>query len=219
MAKINYVFQNESGTNLNRYRAINVETGEDVVFDLLRGGNISIVGTPLDAEHLNPLIEAINEFASALIVEDTYVDVGSWGKKLSFYGKSGERPTYNDDNLLAYMSDVNKKIGFEMSLVTVPASRSNVTTIDITFAYYFEIELVSYDGDSNELRVLANNNAEVYRQVQNGEIFKIIGSDGGTIFINNNRSFSAQGSIGIQLVADSEEGSCEMKFMIRRYYE
>ena len=60
MAKINWVFQNESGTNLNRYIATNVNTGEQVTFDLLRGGNISIIGTPLNAENLNQLISAIN---------------------------------------------------------------------------------------------------------------------------------------------------------------
>lgn len=61
MAKINWVFQDEQGTNLNRYRATNVETGEEVVFDLLRGGNVSVVGTPLNAEKLNSLISAIND--------------------------------------------------------------------------------------------------------------------------------------------------------------
>lgn len=61
MAKINWVFQDEQGTNLNRYRATNVETGEEVVFDLLRGGNISVVGTPLNAENLNSLVNAIND--------------------------------------------------------------------------------------------------------------------------------------------------------------
>lgn len=61
MAKINWVFQNESGTNLNRYRAINVATNEEVVFDLFRNGSISIVGTPLSAENLNQLINAIND--------------------------------------------------------------------------------------------------------------------------------------------------------------
>ena len=61
MAKINWVFQDEQGTNLNRYRATNVETGEEVVFDLLRGGNINVVGTPLNAEKLNSLVNAIND--------------------------------------------------------------------------------------------------------------------------------------------------------------
>lgn len=61
MAKINWVFQDEQGTNLNRYIATNVSTGEKITFDLLRGGNVSIVGTPLNAEKLNSLISAIND--------------------------------------------------------------------------------------------------------------------------------------------------------------
>lgn len=61
MAKINWVFQNEIGTNLNRYRAINVNTQEETIFDLYRNGTIQIVGTPLSAENLNSLITAINE--------------------------------------------------------------------------------------------------------------------------------------------------------------
>ena len=61
MAKIQWVFQDESGTNLNRYIATNVETGEQTTFDLLRGGSISVVGTPLNAEKLNELVSAINQ--------------------------------------------------------------------------------------------------------------------------------------------------------------
>ena len=61
MAKINWVFQDESGTNLNRYIATNVATGEEITFDLSRGGNITIIGTPLNAEKLNSLINAIND--------------------------------------------------------------------------------------------------------------------------------------------------------------
>ena len=56
MAKITWTFKNEEGTNLNRYIATNVSTGEKITFDLLRGGNISVVGTPLNAENLNALI-------------------------------------------------------------------------------------------------------------------------------------------------------------------
>ena len=61
MAKINWTFQDESGTNLNRYIATNVNTGEKITFDLLRGANITIIGTPLNAEKLNQIIKSINE--------------------------------------------------------------------------------------------------------------------------------------------------------------
>ena len=61
MSKINWVFQDEQGTNLNRYKATNVSSGEVVIFDLLRNGSISVVGTPLNASNLNSLISAIND--------------------------------------------------------------------------------------------------------------------------------------------------------------
>lgn len=61
MSKITWVFQDERGDNLNRYIATNVSTGEKITFDLLRGGNISVVGTPLNASNLNGLITAIND--------------------------------------------------------------------------------------------------------------------------------------------------------------
>lgn len=60
MAKITWTFKNEEGTNLNRYIATNVSTGEKITFDLLRNGNISVVGTPLNATNLNALITSIN---------------------------------------------------------------------------------------------------------------------------------------------------------------
>lgn len=60
MAKIDWVFQDEMGTNLNRYIATNVSTGEAVTFDLNRGGSITIQGTPLNAGKMNSLISAIN---------------------------------------------------------------------------------------------------------------------------------------------------------------
>ena len=60
MAKIEWVFQNEVGTNLNRYRATNVNTNEVITFDLLRNASISVVGTPLNAENMNSLITSIN---------------------------------------------------------------------------------------------------------------------------------------------------------------
>ena len=61
MSKINWSFQNESGSNLNRYKATNVATGEIITFDLLRAGTINVVGTQLNADTLNQLKNAIND--------------------------------------------------------------------------------------------------------------------------------------------------------------
>ena len=65
--KINWTFQNESGTNLNRYKAINVDTGEEIIFDLFRNCEIKTIGTDLSAENLNQLITAINENYTEII--------------------------------------------------------------------------------------------------------------------------------------------------------
>lgn len=77
MAKIEWVFQDESGTNLNRYIATNVNTGEKITFDLLRGGNVSIVGTPLNASNLNSLITAINNNYDEIATLKTSVSTNS----------------------------------------------------------------------------------------------------------------------------------------------
>ena len=79
MAKIQWVFQDEQGENLNRYIATNVNTGERITFDLLRGGNISVVGTPLNAEKLNELIKAINALYDKKIYFHNIQCIGSYG--------------------------------------------------------------------------------------------------------------------------------------------
>ena len=71
MAKIEWVFKDEQGNFKNRYKAINVLTKEEITFDLFRNGNISVVGTPLNAENMNSLINAINE------VYDNFIDNGN----------------------------------------------------------------------------------------------------------------------------------------------
>ena len=92
MAKITWVFQDENGTNLNRYIATNVATGEQITFDLLRGGNISIVGTPLNAANLNSLISAINELYDNLSA------------------KEQELKQYSDNNLAVAQNHTNSEI-------------------------------------------------------------------------------------------------------------
>ena len=60
MAKLNITFVNEVGNNLNRYKAIDVNTGDEYLFDLSRNGTITTPGTPLNAEIMNAIVEAIN---------------------------------------------------------------------------------------------------------------------------------------------------------------
>lgn len=104
MSKINWVFQNENGTNLNRYIATNVATGEQITFDLLRGANISIVGTPLNAENLNSLIEAINNNYDTIFNLKTELQSGK------FKVKNAE----NSNNLTEKIAGVELQNIFEM---------------------------------------------------------------------------------------------------------
>lgn len=185
MKKITWVFQNEVGTNLNRYIAKNVATGEEVTFDLLRGGNISIVGTPLNAENLNSLINAINE-----LIDELY-----------------------------------KRTQVSVEFVTLNATQSRITWIDIYQVDYYEIELVAYDGSSNEFRVYDNNEVTLFRNNQANNLLRIIGQDGGDCYIYSNSYDNSitkgdtQGHLGLQLVADYGENSCSMTFIIRKYFK
>lgn len=115
MAKIDWVFQNENGTNLNRYIATNVATGEKVTFDLLRGANISIAGTPLDAITMNSLINAINE---------NYDEFTTLNTKVTNIGKQVETNAKD-------ISSINKTLGNHDNRISANATniRNNATNI------------------------------------------------------------------------------------------
>lgn len=116
MAKIDWVFQNEIGTNLNRYIATNVSTGEKITFDLLRGGNISIVGTPLNAKNLNSLINAINE---------NYDEFTTLNTKVTNIGKQVVTNTKD-------ISSINTTLGNHNDRISANATniRNNANNID-----------------------------------------------------------------------------------------
>lgn len=101
MAKIDWVFQNENGTNLNRYIATNVATGEKVTFDLLRGANISIAGTSLDAFTMNSLINAINE---------NYDEFTTLNTKVTNIGKQVETNTKDISSMSTSLGNHNDRI-------------------------------------------------------------------------------------------------------------
>lgn len=67
MAKLNITFVDELGINLNRYKAIDINTGAEYIFDLSRNGTITTQGTPLNAENMNLIIQAINNIEASYI--------------------------------------------------------------------------------------------------------------------------------------------------------
>lgn len=87
MAKIDWTFINESGTELNRYIATNVVTGEQITFRLLRNPNVIdfVQGTPLDAEKMNSLKDAINQNYDEFTTLNTKVT--NLGKQVETNGK------------------------------------------------------------------------------------------------------------------------------------
>ena len=86
--KIKWQFQDEDGTKLNQYRAVDDSTGETKIFNLFRNANITQQGTLLKAQTLNELINAINgayliELDSGDGIPKNLVNGGIFIKKIS----------------------------------------------------------------------------------------------------------------------------------------
>lgn len=175
MAKINWVFQDESGTNLNRYIATNVNTGEEITFDLSRGGNITIIGTPLNAEKLNSLINAINDIGDdyfskqgGTINGDIALQEGKYIKDINSskgitFGYDGEY----DEHRICYGNYGSTSITKQYELSTIGNENGIIKTI--------------YEG--NSLRIINNNigkNTTSYSlpELKNGDLIRIYCSGG-----------------------------------------
>ena len=157
MAKLNITFVNEVGNNLNRYKAIDVNTGDEYLFDLSRNGTITTPGTPLNAEIMNAIVSAINEQFSNLVVEindTTPSDTKYPSEKavVDYVGQiANEESVDVSDNVLIKISGVSD------NLALPPESQMEVNSIE---------------GNSvvvNQLSQIANN-AE---KLSNGITWKI----------------------------------------------
>lgn len=157
MAKLNITFVNEVGTNLNRYKAIDVNTGEEYLFDLSRNGTITTPGTPLNAEIMNAIVQAINEHFSNLVgtINDTTPSDTKYPSEkavVDYVGQiANEESVDVSDNVLIKISGVSD------NLAIPPESQMEVNSIE---------------GNSvvvNQLSQIANN-AE---QLSNGVTWKI----------------------------------------------
>ncbi len=175
MAKINWVFQDESGTNLNRYIATNVATGEEITFDLSRGGNITIIGTPLNAEKLNSLINAINDIGDdyfskegGTINGDIALQNGKYIKDIDSakgitFGYDGEY----DEHRICYGNYGSTSITQQYELSTIGNENGIVKTL--------------YEG--NSLKITNNNVGKVENtyylpSLKNGDLIRIYCSGG-----------------------------------------
>ena len=175
MAKINWVFQDESGTNLNRYIATNVATGEEITFDLSSGGNITIIGTPLNAEKLNSLINAINDIGDdyfskegGTINGDITLQDGKYIKDITnskgiTFGYDGEY----DEHRICYGNYGSTSITKQNELSTIGNENGIVRTL--------------FEG--NSLKITNNNIGKVKTtydlpSLKNGDLIRIYCSGG-----------------------------------------
>ena len=130
MAKLNITFVNEVGNNLNRYKAIDVNTGEEYLFDLSRNGTITIPGTPLNAEIMNAIVSAINEQFSNIVVainDTTPSDTKYPSEKavVDYVGQIANEKSVNvSDNVLIKISGVSD------NLALPPESQMEVNSIE-----------------------------------------------------------------------------------------
>lgn len=130
MAKLNITFVNEVGNNLNRYKAIDVNTGDEYLFDLSRNGTITTPGTPLNAEIMNAIVQAINEHFSNIVVEindTTPSDTKYPSEKavVDYVGQISNEESVNvSDNVLIKISGVSD------NLAIPPESQMEVNSIE-----------------------------------------------------------------------------------------
>lgn len=130
MAKIDWTFVNEEGTNLNRYKATNVSTNEEITFDLLRDGTISVVGTPLNATNMNSLIASIN------LLYDNKVDVES-GKSLV------------SDTLITKLNDLpnNATLNSNLESKVDKIQGKGLSTNDYDNSSKSKVDILQYDSN------------------------------------------------------------------------
>lgn len=169
MAKITWTFKNEEGTNLNRYIATNVSTGEKITFDLLRNGNISVVGTPLNATNLNALITSINACYDLIASseKDTTYTLSKNGNAIRLTSSSG---TANDVTL--NKSDVGLSNVDNTSDISKPISTATQTALDTKVDKITGKGLSTNDFTTQEKTKLANIEANANNYVLPSDVVK-----------------------------------------------
>lgn len=143
MGKITWTFKDENGTELNRYIATNVTTNEQTTFRLLRDANISVAGTPLNAENMNSLIDAINDLDDE--IAEVKQDVGSVGQTgVQYLGELSASPqSYSNDILNSVVNCGTYVFTYLGTPYLMQVSEKNAGDI------YQSIYSVDYNGEPN----------------------------------------------------------------------
>lgn len=170
-------FVDEVGTDLNKYKVVKEEDGSSYYVKLLRASNITINGTLLNAENLNPIIDAINN-----------LKFSKSGNTLTIKNQDGETITYTPS-----FNDVNTtyqliKSGATLTLVGSDNTQSSQTLTKSDLG----LSNVDNTRDSNKTVNKAN-------QLTTSRVFQV--SD----YSNNNSStsvyFNGTANVNIKLTS------------------
>ena len=183
MAKLNITFVNEVGNNLNRYKAIDVNTGDEYLFDLSRNGTITTPGTPLNAEIMNAIVQAINEQFSNIVVainDTTPSDTKYPSEKavVDYVGQiANEESVDVSDNVLIKISGVSD------NLAIPPESQMEVNSIEgnsVVVNQYVPDNKKTYSNVSTDTRTTLQLMVQVLasEQVQYSYLLNVISSAG-----------------------------------------
>lgn len=126
MARIDFTFQDEAGTNLNKFKATREDDNTSYYVTLTREANIQKQGTPLNAENLNKLISSINS------IYDTQV-TGVKGDREQSFRKGNVNITKANIGLgdVDNTADQNKSVWFAESALILADDTSGETGVNV----------------------------------------------------------------------------------------
>ena len=172
MAKIDWTFVDEVGTNLNRYIATDGDSGVTYDFFLMRNAEISQVGTSLNASNLNQLISSINTLYDKTSTIDTSIN------------------TINNNitNINSNITTINNKFSSYVPITRTINGKELSSNISITKS---DVGLGNVDNTKDSAKIVAQAN-----QLTTARYFKI--SDYNNT--NSTSSYSFNGTSDVNIV-------------------
>lgn len=172
MAKIDWTFVDEVGTNLNRYIATDGDSGVTYDLFLMRNAEISQVGTSLNASNLNQLISSINTLYDKTSTIDTSIN------------------TINNNitNINSNITTINNKFSSYVPITRTINGKELSSNISITKS---DVGLGNVDNTKDSAKIVAQAN-----QLTTPRYFKI--SDYNNT--NSTSSYSFNGTSDVNIV-------------------
>lgn len=158
MAKIDWTFVDEVGTNLNRYIATDGDSGVTYDFFLTRNAEISQVGTSLNASNLNQLISSINTLYDKTSTIDTSIN------------------TINNNitNINSNITTINNKFSSYVPITRTINGKELSSNISITKS---DVGLGNVDNTSDVNKPISNaTQTELNKKANDSDVVKLTNS-------------------------------------------